>query len=178
MKYQFRYKNGGWWLCLRDYVELIDYHQMDVAIRNGVLKILDVKPKPRKSFKDDGDLTTMVDAIVNKALNNEISVPEAAAKIAGEKIGEQIKWMRKGYYIFVNPYGGWNAYKPDDYEQFYDSEILKWPSFTKDDIKIEQFEGGDHYYVYLGNLQLRDGDKLKFNSKSEARAFAERYIDD
>lgn len=36
------------------------------------------------------------------------------------------------------------------------------------DICISQFTGGTHYYAYVGDMQIREGENLKWNSYEEA----------
>ena len=35
---------------------------------------------------------------------------------------------------------------------------------------------GEHYYAYIGNMQVRDGDILKWNTYEEAYSKALEYI--
>ena len=37
---------------------------------------------------------------------------------------------------------------------------------------MKQFPGGEHYYAYIGDMQVRDGDTLKWNSYQEAYEMA------
>ena len=71
---------------------------------------------------------------------------------------------------FVNPVGGKTFSL--DYDQFVWRSHLVFPNYSVNDIRIKQFKGGFHFYAYLGDTQLRDGEKLKWSSYREAYDFA------
>ena len=58
------------------------------------------------------------------------------------------------------------------YKQFCRRNELVFPKFTEADIRIKQFDGGKHYYAYFGDMQLRDGDNLKWDSYGQAHDVA------
>ena len=51
-----------------------------------------------------------------------------------------------------------------------------WYKFDKNDIRIEKFPYGAHYYAYVGDVQVKDGTTLKWNTYEEARRQAEKYV--
>ena len=55
-------------------------------------------------------------------------------------------------------------------------EKLVFPKFDKNDIRIEKFPYGAHYYAYVGDVQVKDGTTLKWNTYEEARRQAEKYV--
>ena len=68
-------------------------------------------------------------------------------------------------------------------EQFEYRDTLSFPNYSIEDIVIKTFRPKDyrdgykyHHYAYLGNLQLKDGEKVKWNTEHEAREFAKKYI--
>ena len=76
--------------------------------------------------------------------------------------------------IFVNPVG--RKTFSLDYDQFVWRSHLAFPDYSVNDIRIKQFEGGTHFYAYLGDAQLRDGEKLKWNTYGEAYDFAAAVV--
>ena len=80
--------------------------------------------------------------------------------------------------MYFNPNGGWHYDKKKAYIQWYDSDKLIWPDFKENQIKIERFPAGEHYYAYVGNMQVRDGDTLKWNTYEEAYEHAKQYCED
>ncbi len=53
-------------------------------------------------------------------------------------------------------------------KQFCRRKNLIFPQYKEADIRISQFTGGTHYYAYVGDMQIRDGETLKWNSYEEA----------
>lgn len=54
------------------------------------------------------------------------------------------------------------------YTQYCRRDRFVFPDFTRRDIRIRQFKGGTHYYAYIGNVEVKNGDSLRFNSYGEA----------
>ena len=52
--------------------------------------------------------------------------------------------------------------------QFCRRKSLVFPDFKKSDIRIQKYDCGSHYYAFVGDMQVRDGDRLKWNTYEEA----------
>ena len=52
---------------------------------------------------------------------------------------------------------------------------LVFPSYYDTDIRIKRFPDGEHYYAYIGDAQVRDGDIVKWDTYDEAYEQALRY---
>jgi hypothetical protein len=61
-------------------------------------------------------------------------------------------------------------------ERFFVSKRFLWPNWQADDIRTEQWTEGYHWYAYVGDVQVKEGDTVKWASEEEARAAAFRYI--
>lgn len=53
---------------------------------------------------------------------------------------------------------------------------LEFPRYYNEDIRIKRFPDGHHYYAYIGDMQVRDGDILKWNTYEEALKHAEKFL--
>ena len=51
-----------------------------------------------------------------------------------------------------------------------------FPTFCRSDIRAEQFKGGKHWYAYIGDMQVRNGDIMKWDTEEEARRAAEKLV--
>ena len=120
-------------------------------------------------------LTLLVD---QHARNNNQTCIEAITDIAGELAESMMNALYARGVIYVNPNGGWNTGGPDMPESgsFCRKKRLVWPDFTESQIRISQFPGGQHYYAYIGDVQVRDKNKLKFDTWNEALEQARKYI--
>lgn len=58
---------------------------------------------------------------------------------------------------------------------FVRKSVLEFPQYHDDEIRIRRFPDGSHYYAYIGDAQVRDGDVLKWDTYDEAYAQALRY---
>ena len=51
-----------------------------------------------------------------------------------------------------------------------------FPDFKIDQIKIESFPGGKHFYAYIDNMPVRDGDTIKWDTYKEAYDYAATLV--
>ena len=66
--------------------------------------------------------------------------------------------------------------KEKSYTAFVRRKELVFPRYHNSDIRIERFPDGTHYYAYVGDMQVRDGDILKWDSYDEAMQQAKKYV--
>ena len=83
--------------------------------------------------------------------------------------------IREGSTLYVNANGGYSMTMGEAVNR-YESETLMWPVFSEKDIRIKKWPGGDHYYAYIGPIQVQESDTLKWDSESDARMAAMRYV--
>ena len=179
--YRFVFKNGGWWLKISTLEELMDYQEetkLKNPIINGFKSVLNCREfgKPiagepiRPHVNNEGYLIGL------RAQNHNMSLFASACSLALQDDNAKIEELNKGLNLYFNRVGGWHSGEKD-YTQWYDSEKLIFPDFDKSEIKIERFPMGEHYYAYIGNMQVRDGDKLKWDTYEEAYNHALQYIE-
>lgn len=77
--------------------------------------------------------------------------------------------------VYINRVGG--STFSVDYTQFCRRKELIFPDFKKEDIRVRRFEGGCHWYAYIGDMQVRNGTELKWNTKEAAQRAAERIVE-
>lgn len=174
MKYRFVYKDGGWWLMIRNTDELIDYNEktsLSNPIINGLKNLI------AKDFDKVDPSNTAEYLIKLHAESNNTGICEATEDLLSQRTNAQIKCLINGNNIYINKLGGWN-YGKNDFLQWFDSDKMIFPDFTKNDIKIEQFHNGEHYYAYINSMQVRDGNILKWNTYEEAYNKALEYVNE
>ena len=185
MKYRFIHKeNDGWWLKidnlddLQKYYDTVDCHRMAKGFESTIncrefFTTEDLKEKGPQPLKPHA--TTLGYYIGMHASNNHMSAFRAIIDIQTRKFQSQAEEILKGNNIYINRNGGWHFGK-NDYTQWCDKDELVFPDFKKNQIKIEKFPGGDHFYAYIDSMQVRDGDTLKWNTYEEAYSQACKYI--
>lgn len=179
--YRFVFKNGGWWLKISTLEELIDYQEktkLKNPIARGFRSVLNCREfgKPINGEPIRPHVNTEGYAIGLNAQNNNMSLFESATSLAIQMDNNQVETLKKGLNLYFNSVGGYHSGK-NDYTQWYDSDKLIFPDFKKNQIKVEQFPMGKHYYAYIDNMQVRDGDTLKWNTYEEAYEQALQYIE-
>lgn len=177
MKYRFIYKNDGWWLKVSTVEELYDYHNNVESSRmaKGFENYLCSTDFFETGNKSANSLGYLIGLRTNKSTCK--SAIDITCDIQYEKYKSQLEYLVKGYNIYINRYGGWHFGK-NDFNQWVDRNKIIFPNFTKDKIKIEKFSGGNHFYVYIDDMQVRDGDTLKWNTYEEAYNHAIKYINE
>ena len=167
MKYRFVLRDKGtpmqgWWLKISTIEELLNYHERtESPMISGFNRLVGIKRG------GDTEKTGAEIYIERYAENRGMSVVEAVSEIDAGILGDQMSVLLKGYNVYINQRGGW-FFGAKDYSDWYDSENLVFPDFTKEQIKIEQWGGGKHYYAYIGKMQVKDGDTVKWNTYEEA----------
>lgn len=175
MEYTFVLKdkgtaNQGWWLKISKLSELEEYigNVGSKIVARGLCNYLEYK-SGREHLNELGAAIRML------ALHNNTDVYKSAFDIQSSVIRSQVDALSNGEVIYINSAGGWHA--GGEYSDFVHKETLIFPDFTKDNIRVKKFDGGRHYYAYVGNVQVRDGDVLKWNTFDEAYKQALKYVD-
>lgn len=199
MEYLFVFdpESKGWWLKIDNVDGLIDYFKKTNRASNGgfemywelykemgeygaksVREYLDIMPSEKRfslMVNNQKDFNSMYAAIMY-AEENETTILDGFRSL-NMLIGyEYLMSLRKDGVIYLNPVGG-RTFRID-YTQFCRRKELSFPHFTENDIRIRQFNGGTHYYAYVGNVEVRDGDTKKWNTYDEAYQRAKELVKD
>jgi len=187
-EYLFVYDSEAWWLKLTEPEQVIDYHKQTENRYEGAIRLY---MKLRQDGKEWYDL---LDGI---ALQERIKLMESrdykylqSAIILAEQIEgtiidgfrllnmdtgkAELDTIREYGAVFINQVGGHTF--GIETVQFCRRKSLVFPDFKKEDIRIKQFNGGQHWYAYIGDMQVRDGDCLKWDSKEAALSAAEAIV--
>lgn len=90
-----------------------------------------------------------------------------------------LKVLRHGETLLVNRQGGFmvrrEGKKPK--ASVWRTDLV-FPRYYSHDIRVKRFDDGCHYYAYIGDMQVKDGNILKWNTYEEAYKQAEKYAAD
>lgn len=173
--------NQGWWLKIDSIEKLADYYEKTLPSRQQ--KILDnyiygkeFNPKA-KGHSPHLDYEPVTQAVIMHADGKNYNIFQAMSSFYIEIASAQMESIRDYGCIFINRVGGYHA----DYDGVHKYDFIRrkklvFPTFKKDDIRIKQFNGGQHFYAYIDDVQVRDGDTLKWDSYEEAYKKAKDYI--
>lgn len=179
MEYLFIFDENSksWWLKIDSIDKLADYHEktgsgrfdgaMEMYIREGhpydILEKLSTEERIKKM--EDRDFKRL-QAAVMQAEKGDRTILDGFRCLNLEIGMGQMKTLEQYGAIYINCVGGHTFGL--QFSQFCRRKNMVFPNFKKSDIKIKQFEGGEHYYAYVGDMQVRDGGRLKWNSHEEA----------
>lgn len=156
--------NQGWWLKVSSIKELQEYNE---KTESPVIK--EFKDVLNCRMSDNTDTGNAFLELYSQ--NKKVSPIEAVMQSNTKKSAKQIEFLINGFNIYFNRHGAWHFGK-DDYDIWCHSDSLIFPDFKMDEIKIEKFPDGDHFYAYIGKMQVRDKNTLKWNTYEEAYAQA------
>lgn len=169
--------SGGWWLKLTSDEDIIRYikatnDRYDSALCKAVHEPIEsMSLEDRIKAQLNGDRNYMfLQAATVMAQKHNTTLYSGFEHMQTEFGMALHRDISENGQTFVNCAGGKTFSL--DYDQFVWRDDLVFPNYTMADIQIKRFEGGQHYYVYVGDTQLRMGDRLKWNTYNEAYDFA------
>lgn len=184
MEYKFVYIKsktsdmGGWWLEVKTVEQLLDYHEKtDRRWGRAVENWLNSKEATSGGYTEHMKPLTL--AIALDAESKGHSIIDATLGFRQRMIEQQIQFLKEDGVIYINCVGGYcTSISSHSYQaQYVRRKELVFPNYKQSDIHITKFPMGEHYYAHIGDLELKDGDKMKWNSYREAYEFAKTYIE-
>ena len=181
--------NAGYWLKISSVDELVEYIKITNPTRYG-------KAFENYVFgKDYGEITNshgphldaepLTQAIVRNAQNMKskydtaMNIFQAIESFSSMVAMNILNSLQETGAIYINRVGGYHGYYKDSKENgFVRRKELVFPDFKKDEIRIKKFSNGEHYYAYIDDMQVRDGDTLKWNTYEEAYKQAISFIEE
>ena len=126
----------------------------------------------RKKLHSTSDIATLCQILADVKGTDTWQEFEALRE---SQYAEMTRMILEGSTLYVNANGGYSMTMGEAVNRC-ESETLMWPVFSEKDIRIKKWPGGDHYYAYIGPIQVKESDTLKWDSESDARMAAMRYV--
>ena len=109
------------------------------------------------------------------------SLLEGTALTVDRLVNDKIQMIEKYGGIYINKNGGYMPFYEDleiiDEFTVNKPEDIIFPHYTESDIRIKQWDGGTHYYAYVGMYSVYDyHNNNKWNSKEKAMEEAKYYL--
>lgn len=176
--------DGSWWLKITELEQIIDYHKqtenryegainLHMRMKQEGMRIEDLPTEERIKMIGDKDFQLMQAAII-KARQVEGSILDGFRCLNMEMGMAELDTIKKYGAVYINKAGGHTH--GIEYSQFCRRKFLVFPDYKKEEIRVRQFNGGRHWYAYIEDIQVRNGDELKWDTKEEAQAAAETMI--
>lgn len=179
--------NQGWWLKLQNTDDLCHYYEVSAPTRNGNIFENYMYGKEwngyhpgiiNNSHCPHMQEASITDAVVRYAADRSMNVLQALNGFTSMVALQQLEEIQSSGAIYVNPNGGYRGYYEGDKEYaFVRRKELVFPDFKKNDIRIKKFPYGNHYYAYIGDMQVKDGNIIKWNTYEEAHRVALAVLD-
>ena len=179
-KYKFvQIDNRGWWLKIDNCDTLCEYIKETFGVRKGKV----FEDFVNHYNREDGTLShaeyAETQGVLIYARNLNSTFPRALTLLYEEVGLNMLHDIQDNGQIWVNSKGGYNSVFNEDMETqtIWRSELV-FPEYKRDDIRIKQFQGGTHWYAYIGDLQVKtnDGQTLKWNTYEEAYKHAQSVL--
>lgn len=176
------YKSKGWWLKIQTPEELAEYFKLVNPTRYGNVfenyvygKEFNSNSVEHVPHHKEADLTY---GIVMQAARNGQTILQGIQSFQLEVALRCLDDIREYGAIYFNRVGGRTFhYEPTNIQYgFVRRKELVWPDFEVKDIRVKQFPGGEHFYAYVGDVQVRDGDTLKWDTYEDAYQNALNYV--
>lgn len=81
--------------------------------------------------------------------------------------------------IYINKNGGFFPHSKDITvldEMIINDDRMIFPQYSEKDIRIKQWEGGKHYYAYVGDFPVELHGENKWNTEKRAQEMAEAFL--
>lgn len=180
-------KDGGWWLKIDNPEQLMEYYGIQNGSQYlGAFKLyMDYQcTRPEKiieslSFEERVKMTNNPDfkklqCAILYAEKYNTNVLDGFRLLNIERGRKELSNIFEYGQVYINRVGGSTFFL--NYDQFCRRKEMIFPDFKEEDIRIKQFKGGTHYYAYIGDMQVRNGDEMKWNSRDEAYQSAVKLI--
>ena len=184
-KWKFFHNGYAWWLRIDTLEQLIHYFELTDENRFGG-SMMNVAYN-RMGDIDGYDGNRIAECIDILSQVREEDLLTATGRFRLEAHQTYLKNFQRAGFVNINRVGGcnssdWNACAVTERKE------LIFPSYTKKDVKIKTWEMGEkqvgvyrnnykyHWYAYIGDVRITDGDKEKWDSEEEARAFVDKMF--
>lgn len=169
---------GGWWLKLTTAEQIIDYFEHSTMYGEGLDLFWDYKKrgldplnlpaeeKINMMLGDNKKAFMYMQSAIIQARKYGCSILDGFKCLRLESAEKMLGDIRDYGACFVNSVGGSTYGVTQD--NFCRRKSLVFPHFTQKDIRVKSFQNGKHFYAYIGDIQVRQGETLKWESYNEA----------
>ena len=167
-EYIFVWMNGGWWLKIDKVNKLFDYYdKTDAKWSDAFSNLISSKEFTRHGLYHADNLAF---AIGFYGSNRNMNPIQATMDFRQTVFMNQLNALLEYGEIYINEKGGYNfkTSEKKPYDKFVRRTDFVFPDFKKSDIRVKRFQGGTHFYAYVGDMEVKDGDTIKWFTYEEA----------
>lgn len=174
-EYIFVHKNKGWWLKVSSAAELFEYYENTDNIWSDTFEnLIKSKEFSRNGMTHASDLAYNIGMFGSR---QGLGPLQATLQFRNDKLASQLDAIARYGEIYINKAGGYHfKCGTDTYDQFVRRKEFVFPDYKQNEIRVKQFPGGTHFYAYVGDMQVRDGDILKWDTYEQAHRMAQSIV--
>lgn len=172
--------NQGWWLRIQSMEELLDYLELTYPTQSSriIQNYLNDKSGLDIPHPESESLTQAV--VLYGQQNPGFTIYQAIAGFNATRVTHLVKNLEEYGTVYINCVGG-STFKYNDIEYaVVRRNNLVWPYYKEEDVRVKKFDGGTHWYAYIGDVQVKQGTGndtiMKWDTYDEAYQAALSYI--
>ena len=183
-KWKFINNGNGWWLRIESVQQLVEYIEMTSSrFADSMMNVMFACNKGKYQHYTN-ELDSYLELLYR---NSKKSLVEVTQRLMFNWAETYYNLLSENGFVNINSCGGCNADSEIAAVTVYNDNLV-FPDFQKKDLKIKTWELEDkkaghfrsgyryHYYAYIGDVQIKDGDTVKWNTYEEAYNFAKQFI--
>jgi hypothetical protein len=161
-----------WMLVIESLEELNDYHKKLLASKIRAVWENLIETQERKSHIDN-KFGYLIHLEAEKYEKNPKSLIELTAIVSGKIYAAKAQAILNCGKIYVGKLGGFFPHSKDiEVIDEFISDNFIFPNYTEKDIHVKQWEGGTHWYAYIGDLLVEETENGEKCSKWDSEFFA------
>ena len=183
-KWKFINNGNGWWLRIENVEQLSEYvEKTSGRFGNSMMNVMSAYSNGKEQH-----YTNQLDSYLELLHRNSgKSLFETTQKLMFDCAETYFNLLSEKGFVNINKFGGCNndlylncvtVYKDKCVFPDYQEKDLKIKTWEMEDKRAGNFRSGYkyHYYAYVGDVQIKDGEKVKWNTYEEAYDFAKQFI--
>jgi hypothetical protein len=178
-KWTFFHNGYTWWLRIDNAEQLARYCELTDEERYGGAMMQAAWHRKENKLDHWDGLASEIDML---SRNRQESLLVTAGKLLSDAHYTYFKNLQQFGFVNINRLGGCNS-STWPMRMIIKKDELVFPMLGRKDVTIKTWEWKDkkryayrpgyqyHWYAYIGDVRLKDGDKEKWDTRAEAEAF-------
>ena len=185
MSWKFFHNGYTWWLRIDNPEDLARYCELTDGARYGgsMMQVAYHRMDGCKTHLES--MPSIIDSL-SRFYGEDLLT--TTGKLLSEAHFTYFKNLSRFGFVNINRLGGCNSNSWPAYATVVKEELI-FPTLSRKDVTIKTWEWEEkkqgiyrsnykyHWYAYVGDVRLKDGDIDKWNSREECQAFIDRIFD-
>lgn len=182
--WKFVSNGNGWWLRIEDAEQLTEYvEKINTRFGDSMMNVMSACNSGKYQH-----YTSQLDSYLEILYRTSgDSLVNTTQKLMFNLAKTYFDLMSEAGYVYINKHGGCNNFPIDNAVVVNRNECV-FPDYNEKNIRIRTWKQEDqlrgefksnykyHYYAYLGDMQITDGQKMKWDTYDEAYNFALKFV--